>query len=326
MPFKNTEDFLPDCLDSIKTQGYKSWELLAVDDHSTDTSRQILERYATGDSRIKFVSNTGKGIIPALRKSHGLSQGKLVTRMDSDDLMSPGKLGYMVEQLRSEGPGNIALGQVRYFSDRGISDGYAKYEAWLNRLTATGNNFDEIYKECVIPSPSWMVHREDLEACGAFEPSRYPEDYDLCFRFYEAGMKCLPTSRILHHWRDYEHRTSRTSVHYAQNYFLDLKLHYFLKLNRDPQRPLLVWGAGFKGKNIAKNLKKAGQFFYWICDNPNKIGKNIYEIPLRHFSFLESLDSPQSIITVANAQAQKEIREYLKKKGQRPMHDYYFFC
>mgnify|MGYP000860087858 CR=1 FL=1 len=74
-----------------------------------------------------------------------------------------------------------------------------------------------------------MVHKTDLDLCGAFLADRYPEDYDLAFRFYEKGLTCISCNKILHYWRDYDTRTSRTSEHYAQNYFLEIKLHYFLK-------------------------------------------------------------------------------------------------
>lgn len=326
MPFKNTAAYLPECLESICRQDYRNWELLAVDDHSGDQSREILRDWAARDARIRLVSNDGAGIIPALRKGYERSKGALVTRMDSDDRMAEGRLGRMADALLQAGPGHIALGKVRYFSDRGISDGYARYERWLNQLTSTGDNFSEIYKECVIPSPCWMVHRRDLELCGAFDPNRYPEDYDLCFRFYEGGLKCLPSSQILHHWRDYDHRTSRTSEHYAQNYFLDIKLHYFLRLDRDARRPLALWGAGGKGKTIAKALIGEGIPFQWLCDNPNKIGRNIHGIPMKHFRHLDEMRNPQSIVTVANEKAQKEIRSYLHSRGHKEMTDYFFFC
>ena len=240
--------------------------------------------------------------------------------------MRPNRLEVMVNSLHETGPGYIAVGQVKYFSDRGISNGYERYEEWLNGLTSTGNNFDEIYKECVIPSPCWMVHREDFEKCEGFKPQRYPEDYDLTFRFYEQGFKIIPCDPVLHMWRDYDTRTSRTHEHYAQNYFLDIKLHYFLKLNHDRTRPLVVWGAGFKGKKIAKGLKKQGLEFVWLCDNPKKIGKSIYGKELVHFEALQNLNNPQSIITVANENAQKEIRRYFSELEQSPMQDYFFFC
>ena len=193
-------------------------------------------------------------------------------------------------------------------------------------MTAKGSNFTEIYKECVIPSPCWMVHRIDFDACGGFSHNRYPEDYDLTFRFYEKGLKIIPCHEVLHQWRDYDTRTSRTHEHYAQNYFLDIKLHYFLKLDYDSQRPLVIWGAGFKGKTIAKKLTAASIDFHWLCDNPNKINKKIYGKPMKHFSELDTLKNPQSIITVANEVAQKEIRSYLSKLGQKSIIDYYFFC
>ncbi|MCK0159481.1 glycosyltransferase [Allomuricauda sp. F6463D] len=326
IPFKNTAHFLPECLDSIIDQTYTAWEVLAVNDHSTDKSFELLSTYSNKDNRIKVFNNKGSGIIPALQTGYSHSGGSFVTRMDSDDIMKPERLEVMINTLIENGTGHISVGQVQYFSNRGISNGYERYEQWLNRLTSRGNNFDEIYKECVIPSPCWMAYREDFEKSGGFQPNRYPEDYDLTFRFYEQGLKIIPCDQILHLWRDYDTRTSRTHEHYAQNYFLDIKLHYFLKLNYKTSRPLVIWGAGFKGKKIAKGLINKGLEFIWLCDNPKKIGKSIYGVELVHFEALQDLDNPQSIITVANEAAQKEIRVYFSKLGQSPMEDYFFFC
>lgn len=326
IPFKNSSDFLSECLESISNQTYPRWEVLAVNDHSDDSSKTILEKYSLQDSRIKVFENNGSGIIPALRKAYSQSKGELITRMDSDDIMTPNKLEVMVESLLVFGKGNLAVGQVNYFSARGVSDGYDRYEKWLNRLTENGTNYSEIYKECVIPSPCWMTYREDFDACGAFEPNLYPEDYDLTFRFYENGLKCIPCSQELHHWRDYDTRTSRTSEHYAQNYFLDIKLRYFIKLDFDKTRPLAIWGAGNKGKTIAKKLIERHIEFYWLCDNPKKIGKEIYGKEMLHFSKLKELKNPQSIITVANEEAQEVIRDYFSKLGQKKIENYFFFC
>ncbi|SHJ67234.1 glycosyltransferase [Pseudozobellia thermophila] len=326
VPFKNTQDFLEECLVSIIEQGYPHWEVLAVDDHSNDNSVEIVRRFSQSDPRIKLYPNKGHGIIEALRTAYDASRGTLITRMDSDDVMVKDKLQVMAYSLQARGPGHVAIGQVRYFSDRGISNGYERYEQWLNQLTERGSNYGEIYKECVIPSPCWMVYRNDLDACGAFDPDRYPEDYDLTFRFYEKGLRCIPCDQVLHLWRDYDTRTSRTSEHYAQNYFLDIKLHYFLRLDRDPKRTLTLWGAGSKGKEIAKGLIKKKVEFHWLCDNPNKIGKEIYGKHMYHYSKLKELPQAQSIITVANEEAQAMIRAYFAQMGQQPMTDYFFFC
>jgi glycosyltransferase involved in cell wall biosynthesis len=326
LPFKNTAEFLPECIQSIIEQSYDDWEILAVNDHSTDNSLDIMLSYAEKESRIKVLINDGHGIIEALRTAYSHSTGTFITRMDSDDIMSPNKLEIMVNSLRHHGEGHVAIGKVKYFSKDGVGGGYKSYEKWLNSLTEKGLNYSEIYKECVIPSPCWMVTRKDLERAGSFLSDRYPEDYDLAFRFYESDLKCIPCTEILLYWRDYGHRTSRTSEHYAQNYFLDIKLNYFLKLDHDTQRPLILWGAGNKGKNLAKNLLDKKIAFTWVCNNSNKIGLDIYDKKMYHYLEINKLPNAQIIITVANKEAQEFIKDYLLSLGKNPVQDYFFFC
>ena len=325
-PFKNTEAFLSSCIGSIMKQSHINWELLIVDDNSTDNSYNLVSQYSKIDSRIKLFKNEGNGIIDALQLAFKHSKGEYITRMDSDDIMHPDKLQILLNSLLENGKQHVAVGLVKYFSEEGISNGYARYETWLNNLTTTGSNYSEIYKECVIPSPCWMIHREDFVTADAFNPNRYPEDYDLTFRFYKNNFKCIPCNQVIHQWRDYSTRTSRTHEHYAQNYFLDIKLHYFLELDYNASRPITIWGAGTKGKNIAKVLIKKEIPFYWICDNKKKIGKHIYNQELHNFDYLKQIKNPQCIVTVANADAQQEITTYFKTHEMKPMTDYFFFC
>ncbi|MFK7831673.1 MAG: glycosyltransferase family 2 protein [Winogradskyella sp.] len=326
VPFKNTEAFISDCVASILDQSYTNWEAIFIDDHSNDSSYSIIENYTNQDARIQLYKNESNGIINALKTAYKHSIGDYVTRMDSDDLMTPIRLETMLTSLETYGLKHLAVGQVKYFRADGLSDGFARYEHWLNALTVNGTNYSEIYKECVIPSPCWMLHRNDFDACHGFNSNVYPEDYDLAFRFYKANYTCIPCDKILLHWRDYSTRTSRTHEHYAENSFLDLKVSYFLELNYDASRPLAIWGAGHKGKTLAKILLKQDIPFYWICDNPKKIGKHIYDQKLLNFDYLSQLKHPQSIVTVANTNAQKEIMQYFETQKMQSMIDYFFFC
>lgn len=326
MPVKNTARYLNECLDSILKQSYTNWELLVVDDGSTDDSFNVLESYSDKDNRIKIFKNNGSGIIDALRLAYQNSSGELITRMDSDDIMNKDKLEVLSENLCDRGKGNIAVGLVQYFSENGVGDGFKNYEQWLNGLTLTGNNFDEIYKECVVPSPCWMVYREDLDKCDAFNSNRYPEDYDLTFRFYLNGLKPIACDKVLHHWRDYTNRTSRTHEHYADNTFIEIKTDYFLELEYSPQMNLVLWGAGGKGKSVAQKLINQQVDFHWICDNPKKIGKHIYDKQLLSFDELDNIKNAQSIVTVANPKAKEEIKNYFGLRNQKSMKDFFFFC
>ena len=326
VPCKNTQLFLNECLDSIISQTYTHWELLIIDDNSTDNSYNLVNDYAKKDNRIKLFKNEGSGIIDALKLAFSKSKGDYITRMDSDDIMSDIKLKTLLNNLQLHGKKHIATGLVSYFSAEGISDGYRKYEQWLNSLTANGSNYTEIYKECVIPSPCWMIAREDFLAIDAFNPTRYPEDYDLTFRFYQANYNVISCNKVLHLWRYYGTRASRTDANYAENSFIDIKLHYFLKLDFDSSKPLVIWGAGNKGKTIAKKLKALNIKFEWICDNPKKIGKHIYDVEMKPFQYLETLAHFQTIVSVANKDEQANIRAYFSKLNAKSMQDYFFFC
>lgn len=325
-PFKNTESFISECITSVINQTYSHWELLIVDDGSTDNSFDIVKQFSKKDERIKLFKNTGSGIIDALQQAFKHAKGTFVTRMDSDDIMAPNKLEVLANNLLIHGKGHVAVGLVKYFCEDGVGKGYKSYENWLNNLTRTGTNYTEIYKECVIPSPCWMAYKSDLEACDAFNPHIYPEDYDLTFRFYKHRYKCIPCDQVLHHWRDYSTRTSRTHIHYANNYFTALKAYHFINIDYNRDKTLVVWGAGTKGKETAKILLKHGIPFEWICNNPNKIGHKIYKQPMKPFDYLKHIKNPQSIITVANKKAQKQIRMYLNELDLKPVEDYVFFC
>jgi glycosyltransferase involved in cell wall biosynthesis len=86
-PFKNTEIYLAECIDSIINQSYSNWELIIIDDHSTDSSYELVENYAKNDERITLLKNNGTGIISALKLALEHSKGDFITRMDSDDIM-----------------------------------------------------------------------------------------------------------------------------------------------------------------------------------------------------------------------------------------------
>ncbi|WP_340202759.1 glycosyltransferase family 2 protein [Ascidiimonas sp. W6] len=325
MPVKNAMPFLKECLDSILNQTYKNWELLAVDDSSNDHSNTLLNQYTTKDNRIQVLTSQGDGIISALQTGYKASKGIYIHRMDADDIMVPAKLKTLHNLLKKHGKETVATGHVRYFSKNGIGEGYRNYEKWLNALCDNQNHWQSIYKECVIASPCWMVHRDDFDKSGGFNSALYPEDYDLVFRFYKYGLKVVSALETLHLWRDHQSRTSRNHEHYQQNAFFKIKLHYFFQLDRDPERPLVVWGAGPKGKIMAKLLKLLNQEFIWVSNNPKKHGKEIYNQVMESYKIIITEKKPQVIVTVAQRNAQKEIITFLNNNKLIENTDFYLF-
>ena len=326
MPVHNALPWLNECLDSILAQTEQNWELLVVDDFSNDNSFSTLQVYAKKDNRIKVFSNQQKGIIPALQLAFHHSSGQLITRMDADDRMAPNKLNLLKEALLNNGKGHLITGFVQYISDEGLGDGYARYEKWLNSLTATANNYQDIYRECVIPSPCWMTFRDDLIACGAFTPDTYPEDYDLCFRFYKKQLKVVGVKNVIHFWRDHQARTSRNSETYADQSYFDLKLPYFIELDRDKEKELVIWGTGKKGKWLAQKLIQQKIPFHWVTNNSKKQGVDIYGKVVGSYELLASIGPAQIIIAVAAPDDQKEIKTYLSQLNRNEELQAFFFC
>lgn len=328
IPCKNAAQYLDECISSIIMQTHQNWELIIIDDHSSDRSWSILTSWSSKKDNIHIFRNEGIGIISALRQAYAISKGQLITRMDADDLMTPKKLEIMASQLLLHGPGSLAIGKVKYFrNDQALGDGYKRYAQWLNSLSIKGVNFEEIYKECVIPSPCWMLYREDLDAIQSFQPDIYPEDYDLVFRMYRNGLRIIPcTNEVLHLWRDHSSRASRNDDNYKDNRFLDLKTSYFINIDLKKERRLALWGAGKKAKQIANQLISKKIAFDWITNNDKKIGHNIYGKILQHSDDLDTNAEIQLILTMANPQDQIIVKKEIQSLSARTKIQSFWFC
>jgi hypothetical protein len=202
--------------------------------------------------------------------------------------MSGNKIEILRSLLEKKKTKHIAVGNVKYFaSKKPMGNGYLKYANWLNELTSNKKNFKEIYKECTIPSCSWMMYRSDFEDIKGFKKLNYPEDYDFLFRVYYNQIKLTTTKEIIHLWRDHPMRTSRNNKDYLFENFIPLKIRYLIENELKPKEEMVLWGSGKKGKLVAKKLIKNNCSFTWISNNPKKIGFEIYQQKIQSTSLLK---------------------------------------
>jgi glycosyltransferase involved in cell wall biosynthesis len=266
MPARNAGEFIRQAIASVREQDFDAWELIVVDDRSDDDLWKISEEFQA-DPRMRFyVNSLEAGIIPALDLAFRFSRGAYITRMDADDLMPPGKLSSLFELVKQH-PKTVATGKVQYFSDQRVSEGYNRYEGWLNSLVDSGTFYPEIYRECILASPNWMVSRRCFEQDFKFNELRYPEDYDMVFRWYQAGYSIRAATAVTHLWREHPNRTSRTSDVYQQASFFRLKTAWFIKLELKDAEKIQLLGAGRKGKLVAKKLMEENVAFDWFDFN-----------------------------------------------------------
>jgi hypothetical protein len=237
--------------------------------------------------------------------------------MDADDIMPEYKLERLKNKWVESGSGNVVTGKVRYFSDSEISAGYKDYEKWINSLVDEKSHWQNIYRECVIASANWLLHRDDLLNCGAFNPDVYPEDYDLVFRFFESGLVVAPIKKVLHYWREHPDRTSRTSPDYNQEAFFRLRVHYFLRLHYKAEKKLIILGAGIKGKLISNILGENGIIHNWIGQNESDKQLDIKEYGIDH--------SSQIIVAFSDIKSQSVIYNFLIQRQMKENSDFFFF-
>lgn len=100
VPVYNVADYLEQCLDSILNQTYKEFEVILVDDGSSDTSYSICSEYVKKDSRIRLYRQENKGLSAARNAGLELCGGGYITFIDSDDFVSPEYLQGMIENLK----------------------------------------------------------------------------------------------------------------------------------------------------------------------------------------------------------------------------------
>ena len=96
MPVYNAARFLYPCLNSVLAQTYKNWELLVVDDGSTDDSKKIIQEFAAKEHRIQLIAKANEGVSIARNVALETVNGQFVYFIDADDIVSPNALEIMV--------------------------------------------------------------------------------------------------------------------------------------------------------------------------------------------------------------------------------------
>ena len=167
--------------------------------------------------------------------------------------------------------------QVHYFPDEIVAEGARRYEAWLNSLVTPEEHARDLFIECPLAHPTFMLPRALLEAAGGYRSRGWPEDYDLLLRLWRRGTRLAKVPEPLFLWREAPGRTSRTHPDYRADAFRRCKAHHLRHSYLAGDHPALVWGAGPFGKLLARELLALGTPLRGFVDlSPRRIGQVIY--------------------------------------------------
>ena len=201
LPAYNEEGFLEQAVESILGQTESSFELILVDDGSTDGSRTLLERLAATDQRIKLIHQPHKGIVAALNRGMREASGRYVARMDADDLAHPKRLELQAKYLDLHPDTGMVGSRVEYLGDAGRNRGLALFVEWCNSLTDSRDIDLYRFVETPFVHPSVMFRRELSERLGTYRDGPFPEDYELWLRWLEGGVGMAKLEETLLSWR-----------------------------------------------------------------------------------------------------------------------------
>ncbi len=183
IPIYNSEKFLSEALDSIINQTYKNIEIIAVYDESDDSSLDILESFCDQDERIKIIHGAGQGLANALNLGIDNSKGKLIARMDSDDISHPSRIEKQVNYLNKNNL-DICGSHITLINELGRFIGLKEVPISHNACT--------LWTSIEIPfiHPTVLIRKSFLEKNDLrYGQSKHQaaEDYDLWTRAHFKG-------------------------------------------------------------------------------------------------------------------------------------------
>jgi glycosyltransferase involved in cell wall biosynthesis len=328
MPVYNAERSIGFAIRSILKQTFPAFELVIVDDGSTDQTPEILADWQKRDQRIHVHYRPHEGIVAAL--NHGIehSSAPLIARMDADDVALPERLEKQVKELKQHPEIGVVGTKVRFGGDEEESLGYKLYVKWTNSLTDPMEIEMHRFVESPFAHPSVMFRRKLVKKYGGYRSGSFPEDYELWLRWLEHGVKMSKVDEELLIWHDDPERLSRSHDRYSTDAFYKIKAKYlanWLKIHNPHHPKVVIFGAGRVTRKRVDYLKEHGiEVEAYVDIDPDKIGKEYDGAPVWGPTDLPHAGKHFVVSYVGSRGAGNKIAEFLDRKGYSLSLDYIF--
>jgi len=328
MPCFNAQSTLDEAIDSILKQTFSNFELIAVDDGSTDQTANRLQDWAGKDPRVRTLSLSHAGIIEALNAGLVACRAELIARMDADDHAHPERLARQVDYLTGHPDIAVVSSYVAAFPRDKVQEGFRRYVEWLNGLDTPERIARDIFVESPLAHSSAMIRADWLKRVGGYQEHGWPEDYDLWLRMHVAGAQFGKVDEVLLDWREHPGRLTRVDSRYSVENFLRAKAHYLCQGPLSDREAVVVWGAGQMGRRISKHLERCGAPLVAFVDiDPKKIGSVKRGLPIISANDLPKLlkqyKEPVVLAAVGSRGARQLIRDRLDDMGLVETKDYW---
>lgn len=320
LPVYNAAPSIKAAINSCLAQTFSDFELIIIDDGSTDDTLSILKKLASNDNRIKIISNPHKGIVESLNLGILESKGNFIARMDADDEMFPQRIEKQIEFLKNNPSIGLVSCLVEHGGDSKSQEGCALHVNWINSIITSEEIELNRFVESPIAHPSVLFRKEICDQHGSYRDGNFPEDYELWLRWMDEGIKIAKLPEILLRWNDLPKRLSRTDARYSNEAFQRIKAGYLAEFITEQiksnGRKLWLCGAGRITRQKSAFLIASGLEIGGFVDvDPNKIGKVLNGFPVISLEELPNKKESYVVSYVGNRGAREDIRRDLKIRG-----------
>jgi glycosyltransferase involved in cell wall biosynthesis len=207
LPAYNAQAFIGSAVKSVLEQTFNDFELIVINDGSTDKTLSILEDFARQDSRLRLISRPNTGYVVALNEGLALARGELIARMDADDLCLPERFEKQVAYLRAN-PDCVLLGtNVAQMDEAGMVIGPMPDIAFGHEKI----NQALLRRGWPIVHPAVMMRTDAVQKLGGYVVEYCPnEDHDLFLKLGEVGrLENLPDVLVYYRKHDQSQSTKK---------------------------------------------------------------------------------------------------------------------
>ena len=229
MSVYNGELCLTGAIESILNQTFRDFEFLIINDGSTDSSWEIIQRYAEKDQRIVPITQENIGLTKSLNKGILIAKGEFIARQDSDDLSLPKRFDK----------------QLPWVKDRGYD--LCCSRSWLlEKQRATPNLGYLLPKGLVMLKQNPFIHgtflmrKKSINKLGGYnENYRFAQDYELITRWLGAGLRVKYLKECLYQTHQFSNSISQENRSEQAFYFRKIRQSWFMHVRKTP-RLLLI--------------------------------------------------------------------------------------
>ena len=271
LPVYNGSEYLAQSIESVLNQTFQDFELIIVDDCSTDDSGLIAQKYAKADARITYIKNQTNLKLPnALNKGFACAQGVYLTWTSCDNVYLPNAFQRLLDILESEP--DVAL----VYSSMEIIDAEGK----LISFVQAGDPKDLIFRNVV--GACFMYRKTIADQAGAYDPSALLcEDYEYWLRIARIGeLKEIP--EVLYQYRIHGNSLSANRLGEIISRGIRVQKNYYPHFIKT-RRQAAMFYAHLRARDIYNPLRQL-YLFIVLFYSPKKFFTEIYGLIKRRFA------------------------------------------